>query len=602
MSVGRSTLPASADARAPWGERWSERRRRKRDTVRQDRARRARASLALAVAGLNDLTTALLPPMRGRLSLLLRIVPLAVPQLADALVGLAGIALLALAWGVRKGQRQAWAVSVALLAGTTILHLVKGVEVWSSLLSAAILYYLWICSSSFRTAVDRTSRRLAAVSLVLGTAAITLVAVGAIETYFVLDTDHPPLSLGRAYLAVVERLVGDESIGLPGRLNNFLSPTLVAFALALGAVTLFLLCRSVVERRRGGSAGTSARCREVVRKYGAGTLDYFALRHDKQVFFAGDTVVTYGVYGGVCLVSPDPIGPIEGRCAAWESFRRFADRNGWIVSVLGASTEWLEIYRGSGMRSIYVGDEAVVDLASFSLAGGSHKALRQAVNRIANHGYTVSFHDPAEVDSGLANELLELAAMSRRGEVERGFSMTLGRMFHPDDEGLLLAVAHDEQGAAVAFCQYVPSPTIGGYSLDVMRRDDGHHPNGLIDFVIVRTIDHLRTSGHSGLGLNFATMRAVFAGEFGRGWFERARCRLLRRLSRSMQIESLWRFTAKFDPSWLARYVVYDARQQLLPIGVAIARAESLWELPFIGRFLARTGRERQVTEEQRAA
>ena len=52
-----------------------------------------------------------------------------------------------------------------------------------------------------------------------------------------------------------------------------------------------------------------------------------------------------------------------------------------------------------------------------------------------------------------------------------------------------------------------------------------------------------------------------------------------------MQIESLWRFNAKFGPEWLPRYVVWDAAENTLPMALAIARAESFWELPLIGRF-----------------
>ena len=52
-----------------------------------------------------------------------------------------------------------------------------------------------------------------------------------------------------------------------------------------------------------------------------------------------------------------------------------------------------------------------------------------------------------------------------------------------------------------------------------------------------------------------------------------------------MQIESLWRFNAKFGPEWLPRYVVWDAAENTLPTALAIARAESFWELPLIGRF-----------------
>ena len=53
-----------------------------------------------------------------------------------------------------------------------------------------------------------------------------------------------------------------------------------------------------------------------------------------------------------------------------------------------------------------------------------------------------------------------------------------------------------------------------------------------------------------------------------------------------MQIESLWRFNAKFDPRWLPRFVVWDSAEQSLAAALAIARAESIWELPVIGRFL----------------
>jgi lysylphosphatidylglycerol synthetase-like protein (DUF2156 family) len=107
-----------------------------------------------------------------------------------------------------------------------------------------------------------------------------------------------------------------------------------------------------------------------------------------------------------------------------------------------------------------------------------------------------------------------------------------------------------------------------------------------LDFVIVETIEHLRALGMSGLGLNFATMRSVLAGESGAGLHRRVERWILRRMSSSMQIESLWRFNAKYDPDWQPRYAVYESPEQAPAVAVAIARAESFWELPLIGRFL----------------
>ena len=164
--------------------------------------------------------------------------------------------------------------------------------------------------------------------------------------------------------------------------------------------------------------------------------------------------------------------------------------------------------------------------------------------------------------------------------------MTLSRLFDPRDRGLLLAIAVDAHDDPAAFCQFVPAPGINGYSLDITRRAGGAHPNGLVDFVIVNTIEHLRDQGGRGLALNFATMRAVLAGEVADTWLNRRNRSLLNRLGRDMQIESLWRFNAKYDPTWVPRYVIVDGPDQVLSAALAVATTESLWELPFVGRFL----------------
>jgi lysylphosphatidylglycerol synthetase-like protein (DUF2156 family) len=53
-----------------------------------------------------------------------------------------------------------------------------------------------------------------------------------------------------------------------------------------------------------------------------------------------------------------------------------------------------------------------------------------------------------------------------------------------------------------------------------------------------------------------------------------------------MQIESLWNFNKKYDPEWRPRYSVADDRSHLPRAGLAIARAESVSELPVVGRFM----------------
>ncbi|HEX9530938.1 MAG TPA: phosphatidylglycerol lysyltransferase domain-containing protein, partial [Acidimicrobiales bacterium] len=523
-------------------------------------------------------------PLRERLDAVLHVVPLGVPETASALVTLAGLGLVLLAWGIRRGQRHAWTVSVGLLAWTVVLHIVKGADLEEAGLAAMVAAFLVRNRASFRAATDRPSQRRAVLAVAFGGLGVVGLATGVVEVVTATRGRGGRIALGRAAESVTERMIGIRHVGLPHRLDLFVTPSMEALAAGLAAIVAWLALRPVVARRHADADTGLAKAREIVAGYGQGTLDFFALRTDKRYFFNGSSLVAYAVYGGVCLVSPDPIGPESERDQVWKAFREFADSHGWTLAVLGASEDWLPTYRASGMHDLYVGDEGVVDVGRFSLEGGKHKGLRQAVNRIAKYGYTISFHDPCAMAAPAREQLRAVMTKSRQGEVERGFSMTLGRVFDPEDRGLLLAVAHDPSGEAVAFCQYVPANGIDGYSLDLMRRDEGPHPNGLIDFVVVRTIEHLRALGKRGLGLNFATMRAVLAGEAGDSLTQRVERWLLKRMSGSMQIESLWRFNAKYDPAWQPRYAVYDSPEHMVTVAMAIARAESFWELPLIGR------------------
>ena len=118
------------------------------------------------------------------------------------------------------------------------------------------------------------------------------------------------------------------------------------------------------------------------------------------------------------------------------------------------------------------------------------KSLRGAYNRIEEVGLSRPvLRSMDAVPPTCASQLLELMTETRQGEAERGYSMTLSRIFDPRDEGLLLAVCFDADGRPLAFNQYVPASEVNGYSLDLMRRtSDPDAPNGLTDFVIIETI------------------------------------------------------------------------------------------------------------------
>ena len=105
-----------------------------------------------------------------------------------------------------------------------------------------------------------------------------------------------------------------------------------------------------------------------------------------------------------------------------------------------------------------------------------------------------------------------------------------------------------------------------GVSLDLMRRDRSADP-GMNELLIVAALQAAPKFGITRVSLNFAMFRSALArGEkIGAGPVLRAWRGLLVFLSRWFQIESLYKFNAKFQPRWEPRFVVYRASARPAP-------------------------------------
>ena len=97
------------------------------------------------------------PPLRGRFDIPRDLLPISVPETASAVVAAAGIALLGLSWGVRRGQRRAWLYAVAITALSAVLHVVKGLDVEEAVVAFAVLGFLIAKRRAFTAVGERPS-------------------------------------------------------------------------------------------------------------------------------------------------------------------------------------------------------------------------------------------------------------------------------------------------------------------------------------------------------------------------------------------------------------------------------------------------------------
>jgi lysyl-tRNA synthetase class 2 len=306
------------------------------------------------------------------------------------------------------------------------------------------------------------------------------------------------------------------------------------------------------------------------------SLGYFALRREKSVVWSptGKAAVAYRVIGGVSLASGDPLGDPEAWPGAIDPWLAEARAHGWIPAVMGASEEAGTVYARHGLDALELGDEAIVEVAEFTLEGRAMRTVRQACSRVKRAGYSVRIRRHEDIPAAEMAYLLERADDWRDGATERGFSMALGRLGDPEDGRCVMLECTDARRELRALLSFVPWGP-GGLSLDLMRRDRDSE-NGLMEFMVIELLRRAREIGITQVSLNFAMFRSVFerGARLGAGPVLRLWRSLLSFFSRWWQIESLYRANAKYRPIWEPRFLLFEKSADLPRIGIASARAE----------------------------
>jgi lysyl-tRNA synthetase class 2 len=497
------------------------------------------AWLAVA-AGVISIVSALTPEFSDRVRLVDGVLPPGVPDAARTIALALGIGLIWLSLGLARRKHRAWQLAVGVVLTSAVMHLVKGLDIEEATAHLIVLVALLRTRKQFVAPGDP-----ATIMPVFQVA----IALGVLVPVLVLKDWSPRLS-GALFLLTLAFVI--RGLWLWFRPSRAVSPP---------------------------CAEDWARAAEVVNEHGHDSLSYFALRRDKSYFFSpsGKSFIAYRVIRGTALVAGDPIGSPAERSELMREFVRVAHTKAWRVAVAGASSDALADYDQLGFKSIYLGDEAVIAPADFSLEGRAIRKVRQSVSRLSKQGYAVRIISVSEADEKLRGELREVSEEWRGNWPERGFTMAMDAVFlYPDT---VLAVAVGPDGSVGGFLQLVPSPASEGYSLASMRRRHDT-PNGLMEFLITETISWAREHSVTEVSLNFAVFADFMnADEEASRWSRLFRWTLLKG-DRLFQLERLHSFNRKFFPHWRRRYFCFERWTDLPLAGLAYLHAESLLTPP----------------------
>jgi phosphatidylglycerol lysyltransferase len=322
------------------------------------------------------------------------------------------------------------------------------------------------------------------------------------------------------------------------------------------------------------------RARAILEAYGQSALAFLALLQDKYYYFSPEgSLVAYTVKGGVAVTLGDPIGPPENIASAISGFQSHCKQNGWRPAFCLTPPEHLEQYRRAGFKALCLGQEGVVDLHAFTLAGRASKSFRKRYKRFLSQGFRVVLFEPP-IEERIMAELRavsdEWLAMTK-GNEKRFF---LGWFY--DDyirNGPVFAVL-SPSGRINAFANIGQEYTLNETTVDLTRRRPDVE-SGTMDFLFVSLFLWAREQGYDTFNLGLSALSGV--GEKPGDPLHERVFHFIYENFNFYDFKGLRVFKDKFQPCWVPQYLVYPGLTSLPAVFMALVRAnagegETLWD------------------------
>lgn len=500
-------------------------------------------SMGTFAAGSLLLCSGMIPTMRERIETFLQVLPLHLLELSHVLGSVSGVLLILLAHSLYRRHDGAFRITQWLLALGALFSLFKGFDWESALLLGGFLLLISPCrplfyrKGSLLHAQFTPAWLMSVGAMLLGALWLLLFSYRHVEydpSLWLHFSPHGPGAASRGLRAMgsvvaVLAVVGVAQLLAPLRIVGN-KPDEAELARALALVL-----------REGGGHG------------------YLAQLGDKSLLFhpGGEAFLMYGVEGNSWIVMGDPIGQealIEE--LLWQ-FRELCDEHDVNPVFYQVSARYLPFYLDLGLIPFKLGEEAIVDLRTFDLAGSRLRNLRQSHAKGKREGLSFEVVEARQVVA-LLPELKAISdtwLQSKQGR-EKGFSVG---SFEPDylSQGPAALVRHD--GQVVGFANLWVSDNRESLSIDLMRygMDTGTAP--IMDFLFVELLLWGKGEGYERFNLGMAPMSGFNDHPLG-GYWARLGNTLFTRGSRFYNFQGLRRYKEKFAPRWEPRYLLCTSR------------------------------------------
>lgn len=517
--------------------------------------------------GLVNMFSVLTPPLSSRMHLLRAYIPGTSIHASNLLVVFSGLVLLVTATFLFRGLRSAWVVALLVSLLSAFGHISKALDYEEASLALITCIILLITAGQYRV---KGNPQLMNIGIVTALATFMVVLIfGTIGFYF-LNVRHFGMeftwiqSLRHALHGFL--LLEDDGLLPITRFGKEFMSVIHFLGVSAWAFLFYTIIRPYLHvTRQSNSAWEKARF--YLSQYGDSAMDYFKMGADKLLFIsdAYEGFIAYRIANGFAIVLEEPVCSEENKLALLQEFDQQCRKMGLKPAFYRVAEDSTYYFNLLKKKTVLIGQEAIMDLRTFTLSGKDKKSLRNGLNSLMNKGYVTTLH-PAPQSAAMLAALKSVSAeWLEQYEVKE---MTFSQGWFDEDmirQQDVITVT-DATNKVVAFLNIIPSYAPGECTYDLIRkRTDA--PGGCMDALIIALVQHAQEKGMQYLNLGLVPMSGIIQPQ---NTAEKVVKYAYEKLKHFRHYKGLREFKDKYATMWTNKYLVYEHDFDLLQLPGAL--------------------------------
>ncbi len=517
--------------------------------------------------GIVNILSVVTPPITSRLTLLHRFLPLDSIYTTNVLMLLVGLLLLIISASLIRGHRNAWILAVVLTVLSLFGNLFKALDYEEAILAGSVLLVLLLSMKQYRL---KTSQRHLQLGLKTGLFIFLAVLFFGFISFYFIDKRHFGTEFtwqqSIYYSVKFFLLFDDNDIRAISRFGH----EFILLANILGFIAWSFLIYSLLRSYfNAGSGHNEAREKALVMldKYGDSPVDYFKTTRDKLFFFSEnfDAFIAYRVANGFAVVLEEPVCAPEDKIPVLKEFDRQCKKMGLRAAYYRVDETGISYFSELKKRKLLIGQEALLELAQFSLEGRDKKSLRNALNSLQKKGYQTSIAAaPLQKEFIQEMQVVSDEWLEHYDKKEMGFSQGIFDPHQLINQDVISV--RDASGRLVAFLTIIPDFAPEECTYDLIRKT-ADAPGGCMDALIIELIKYAREKELRYLNLGLVPMAGTDQPD---NTAERIIRYAYEKIKRFRHYAGLREFKEKYATTWTNKYLVYENDFDLLQLPGAI--------------------------------